>query len=63
MVTVHNSITQITRTTANQEWDDSLHCMFDAFHLFLLDFPTEIILNSSSEPEATSIHRRRLLTP
>lgn len=50
MVPVHNILTQITRTIANQERDDSLHCMFDTFHLFLLDFPTEIIFNSSSEP-------------
>lgn len=47
---VQDNLTQITRTTANQQWDDSQHCMFDAFHLFLLDFPAEIIFNSSSEP-------------
>lgn len=50
MVPVHNNLIEITRTTANQEWDDLPHCMFDPFHLCLLDFPAEIIFNFSSEP-------------
>lgn len=52
MVPIHNNLTQIMRTRANQERVDLLHCMFAAFHLFRMDFPTEIIFNSSSEPSS-----------
>lgn len=50
MVPVQNNLIEITRRTANEEWDESSLCMFDTFHLCLLDFPAEIIFNSSSEP-------------